>query len=416
MMSKHSPLVLILITVSNMAGGFFILPASLAPLGWLGLFGWLGAFLGALSLAMVFSVIAQRNAGIGMLPYIGKILGRRTEFVATCSYWLTCLVGNSAFIIVIVASLSHYFPILNDGLWAYLLSLVMIWIVLGLIVVNLRIAFGVQAFFAVLFVMILLAVIVVGFVLGHHAPSYHTVVDRSTFAIVLQASMLCFWCFMGIETGSILANRVHNPSRNVTIIVLSSVVITAVLCASTTAMLFYTLPQSVVAQSNAPLITFFTLYLGANMANVLGLVMSVIMLVSLVGWLMLQSEPLSYGASRGLFPQWLARGRGNAPVASLVLGAIAMSVVLLIQVSQTLLIQFEVLESWTVLNTLIPFFLVAWALYYTSQCEAHFISKGSALVAMMLVIILALAIPLSAWLYGVIFLVLSFGLKKSEIL
>ena len=136
------------------------------------------------------------------------------------------------------------------------------------------------------------------------------------------------------------------------------------------------------------------------------------MLVSLVGWLLLQSEPLHYGAKRGLFPMWLAQSsqNGNAPQASLLLGATAMSLVLFIQVSHQLLVQFEILESWTVLNTLIPFFLVALALLWRQKY--HPLIVLITVIAMFSVLILASAIPISAWLYGVIFLGLSFALKK----
>ena len=47
--------------VGNMIGsGVFLLPASLAPFGWNGVFGWFVTIAGALCLAYVFSSLSRR--------------------------------------------------------------------------------------------------------------------------------------------------------------------------------------------------------------------------------------------------------------------------------------------------------------------------------------------------------------------
>src|SRR5690348_1111982 len=100
----------------NMMGsGIFLLPATLAGIGSISVFGWLLTIVGACALALVFaklSVLLPKAGG----PYaftkqsFGSYLGFQTAFV----YWIGSWVGNIAVMIVIVSYLSSFFPSLHD--------------------------------------------------------------------------------------------------------------------------------------------------------------------------------------------------------------------------------------------------------------------------------------------------------------
>ena len=88
-----------LMVAGNMMGsGVFMLPANLAAIGSIAIFGWLITIVGAVALALVFSKLAQINPVAGG-PYgyakraFGDYMGYQTNMV----YWLANVVGKCRF-------------------------------------------------------------------------------------------------------------------------------------------------------------------------------------------------------------------------------------------------------------------------------------------------------------------------------
>lgn len=70
---------------SIIGAGIFVLPATLAPLGWNATIGWLISAGGALCLAFALARLASGGAGIQ--AHIEQVFGPRTAFVAAWAFW-----------------------------------------------------------------------------------------------------------------------------------------------------------------------------------------------------------------------------------------------------------------------------------------------------------------------------------------
>ena len=85
-----------LMVAGNMMGsGVFMLPANLAAIGSIAIFGWLITIVGAIALALVFSKLTQiYPAAGGPYAYSRKAFGDYMGYQTNLVYWLANVVGN----------------------------------------------------------------------------------------------------------------------------------------------------------------------------------------------------------------------------------------------------------------------------------------------------------------------------------
>jgi APA family basic amino acid/polyamine antiporter len=103
---------LLALVIGNMIGsGIYLLPATLAPLGWNQAIGWIVTLAGALCLALIFARLSAKvpRAG-GPYAYADAAFGPLAGYVAAWSYWVMTWVGNGAIAIAVVSNLSLIFP------------------------------------------------------------------------------------------------------------------------------------------------------------------------------------------------------------------------------------------------------------------------------------------------------------------
>ena len=103
------------IVAGNMMGsGIALLPANLAGLGSIAIFGWIIALIGALSLAYVYARLAtvnpQQGGPIAYAGEVSQVFGFQTGVLYYHANWI----GNLAIGITAVSYLSVFFPILNS--------------------------------------------------------------------------------------------------------------------------------------------------------------------------------------------------------------------------------------------------------------------------------------------------------------
>ena len=88
---------LALVMGSMIGSGVFLLPASLAPLGWNSVIGWIITVSGALCVASVFGALSKAlpKAG-GPYAYTRAAFGDGAGFAIAWAYWISMWVGNAA--------------------------------------------------------------------------------------------------------------------------------------------------------------------------------------------------------------------------------------------------------------------------------------------------------------------------------
>src|ERR1044072_3344992 len=135
------------LVVGNMIGsGLFLLPVSLAPLGWNSVYGWLLTIGCTLCLAYVFARLARDMAGgCGPFTYANEAFGPDAGFLIAWSYWISVWVTNATLAVAAVSNLSLIFPRLasTPGLPA-IAAIVPIWLFTFVNCLGVRCAGGVQ--------------------------------------------------------------------------------------------------------------------------------------------------------------------------------------------------------------------------------------------------------------------------------
>jgi APA family basic amino acid/polyamine antiporter len=110
--------------------GIFLLPASLAVYGGIGIFGWLLTSLGALLLALMFSRLSRMvpRAG-GPYVYTRQAFGDFVGFIVAWGYWISILSGNAAIAMALAGYLGVFWPAISGSpVWAATMALLNVWV------------------------------------------------------------------------------------------------------------------------------------------------------------------------------------------------------------------------------------------------------------------------------------------------
>ncbi|MFN0022947.1 MAG: amino acid permease [Parvularculaceae bacterium] len=332
------------LVVGNMIGsGVYLLPTSLAPLGWNSIFGWLLTIAGGLCLAFVFASLARAmpRAG-GPYAYTRAAFGPGAGFMVAWSYWIGVWVGNAAIATAGVSYLSVFFPQLatTTGLHA-VVTLAIIWI---LTAVNCRaaaLAGGVQVVTTVLKLIPLIAVIILaGLILGEKgaAAVQPFVAEKIAIGPITLAATLALWSLLGLESATVPADQVDAPEKTIPRATMIGTILTGAIYLFVCTSVILLQPPEVVAASNAPLADFIASRWGENAGRALAFFAAIGVFGALNGWILVQGELPHAMAKDGVFPAFFARAsaRGTPVNAHLVSSGLLTGVVLL-NYSETLI-------------------------------------------------------------------------------
>jgi APA family basic amino acid/polyamine antiporter len=172
---------------------------------------------------------------------------------------------------------------------------------------GIRASGWVQSVTTVLKVMPLLAIALLG--LFTVRPS--TIVAAHGIPLSLSgttsAVTLTLWALLGLESATIPADKVRDPSRTIPAATLLGTVVTALICIVACTAVLLLVPPQTLAQSNAPFVDLATQYWGTNAGKLLAVFAAISGFGALNGWILLQGELPNAMAKSGVFPQVFAR-------------------------------------------------------------------------------------------------------------
>jgi APA family basic amino acid/polyamine antiporter len=305
------------LVVGNMIGsGVFLLPASLAPFGWNAVFGWIMTIAGAFALAFVYARLAHAlpQEG-GPYAYAQAAFGPMVGFAVAWSYWLSVVVGNAAIATGSVSYLSVLFPVIGKvHSLPPLLTLGVIWSFTLLNCWGASVAGRFQAFTTLIKLLPLLAVLIVAgvaltqggphLILPFHASAIH-------FGSVSAAATLTLWALLGLESATVPADKVSDPTRTIPRATLIGTTFTGILYLVVCSAVLLMLPAAQLATSPAPFADFLERYWGGHAGSVVAAFAAMSGFGALIGWVLLQGELAYVMAVRGVFPNWLATTSAN---------------------------------------------------------------------------------------------------------
>ncbi|MFG1752673.1 amino acid permease [Streptosporangium sandarakinum] len=350
------------LVVGNIVGtGVFLLPAALAAYGTVSILAMALVSVGAIALAMVFGRLGARvPADGGPYAYAKDAFGEFPGFWNAWSFWLTAWIGNAA-IAVVWVNYADYFLGWDSPTAQTLLALAALWIPA---MVNLSGVRNIGTFAVVTTVLkfiplVFVAVAGLFFVRAANFGSFNAT-GGGWLAALSTAGALALFIYSGVESVTIVAERIRNPARNVGRASVYGVLICTAMYLLSTIAIFGIIPQRALTHSRAPFADAINTMFGGGVG---GGVMAACAVVSGIGaingWTMLVAEMPMAAARDGLFPRAFAReSRRGSPWFGVIVGTALTSLVVVYNYFGTTR-GFEKILLIGTFTTVVPYFFSA---------------------------------------------------------
>ena len=344
--------------------GVFLLPATLAPYGSISFLGWLVTSAGAIFIALVLGRLSSRTRRSGgFYVYSQEAFGDLTGFLMAWGYWIAIIFAITAISLAFAGYLGSVIPALGASNEIKMgVAAVLIWTLTAINIKGVGSGALVQLITTILKIMPLIIIIGLGLVAGtpDNIPPYNPQ-NLSLPSALSATALLTMWAFIGIEAGVVAAEDVIEPEKTIPRAVVAGTLTATLLYISATAAVMMLVPVEVLAESEAPfvdaakqlgswgpgLIAFGALVSTAGSAN---------------GNVFLGGQMPMAVAIDGLAPKFLARrNKGHAPVSALVISSVLATLLLLLNLNDTLIGAFTFLISMSTLCTLLPYAISALA-------------------------------------------------------
>ncbi|VBB05710.1 amino acid/polyamine transporter i [Lucifera butyrica] len=370
-----------LVTGSMIGGGVFSLPADMARGAGAGaiLIGWLITGVGMITLALVYQNLAVRKPELngGVYSYAKAGFGDYIGFNAAWGYWLSALLGNVSYAVMLFGALGYFFPVFGTGNNAVSIvcASILVWTLQALILRGVKEAALVNVLTTIaklVPIFLFLLVLVVAFNLktftfdlwGQANTDLGSVLDQ-----VKSTMLVTLWVFIGIEGAVVISGRAKDR-RDVGKATVMGLVGTLVIYVLVSVLSLGAMEQAKLAQLDTPSTAYVLEAVvgpwGAVVINA-GLVVS--LFGALLGWSILAAEIPFVAARDGILPKIFRKeNRNGSPVNSLFLTntLVQIALVLTLVSSST----YQALYSIASSAILIPYLfsgLYAWKLAATGE-------------------------------------------------
>lgn len=348
------------LVVGNMIGsGVFLLPSALASYGGASVLAWVFTATGAMLLALVFARLGRAFPKTGgPYAYSRRAFGDFVGFQTAWGYWIAVWAGNAAIAVAFVSYLGHFWDGLNtNSLLAVIVGLSAIWLLTAVNCAGIRQGGVVQAVTTIVKLVPLVAIATVG-LLWFDADSFGAFNPSgdSTFGAVNAAAALTLWAFIGLESATVPAEDVEDPTRTIPRSTIIGTAIAAAVYILGTVAVMGVIPADALAASGAPFADAATQMWGGWAGDAVAIGAIVSAFGALNGWILLQGQVPMAAARDGLFPRLFAKvSRNGTPVVGLVVSSVLVTALMAMNYNSSLVDQFTFVILLATLTTLIPY-------------------------------------------------------------
>lgn len=341
-----------LVVGNSIGSGVFLLPSALAPYGLNSLLAWGFTAIGALVLAVVFSQLSRAHPQAGG-PYAYTLLafGPFPAFIVAWGYWVSIWVGNAAIATGGVSYLSPLMPWIATVPGASAaVTLAVLWVLTFVNWYGIKASGWVQSVTTVLKVLPLLAIAALGLASVRSSHIAAAAIVPLSVGGTTAAATLTLWALLGLESATIPASKVRDPSRTIPRATLAGTLITALICILACSSVVLLMPPDALAKSNAPFVDVAQQFWGAAAGRWLAVFAAISAFGALNGWILLQGELPNVMAKGGVFPAAFGRdSEHQTPTFALVFssGLVTALILMNYQASMVRVFTFMVLLSTT---------------------------------------------------------------------
>jgi len=352
------------LVAGNMIGsGIFMLPSDLARLGSISLFSWVATTFGAFCLALVFSKMSLLipKSG-GPYAYVQAGFGDFIGFQTAYYYWIAIWVGNCGIIVALIGYLRVFFPELANAGLGTMVGLAIVWVITAINLAGVHTAGKVQLITTILKLIPILLIAIFGWWYIH--PEYFTesfnVTGKSDFSAFSHGATLTLWAFLGVESATIPAASVDNPTRNIPLATLLGTAIAAIAYIASSAAIMGMLPASVLAEAVSPFAAAAKIIFGQWGEWIIAAGACISCIGVLNGWILVQGQIPMAAADDNLFPKIFAkRNKHDVPMWGLIITSFFISLFLWLSRSSDLVNQFQLIILIAATTTLVAYLYTA---------------------------------------------------------
>jgi len=349
-----------MLVAGNMIGtGVFLLPANLASVGGIAVFGWVAATAGAAALGLVFAKLGQLDPQEGgPYAYARDFLGPYVGFQTNYIYWFGNWIGNIAIALAAVGYLAEFIPAISTPPASVFATAGVIWLLTFVNIRGPRVVGALETWTMSLALIPILGIAFLGwfwFDAGTFQTGWNVSGGSSAHAITRAAS-IALWAFMGIESAAVSAGVIENPKRNIPLATMLGLGLLAVVYILSSTVIMGIIPHAELQVSHAPFAEAARLALGTPAMVVIAMCAILKSVGSLGGWMLLVGQSAKAAADDGMFPAVFGRlNRHGVPGRGLAIVGVLMTIVLFSTMSPTIADQFGRIIDLAVILAVVPY-------------------------------------------------------------
>jgi APA family basic amino acid/polyamine antiporter len=384
------------LVIGNMIGsGVFLLPATLAAFGGVGIIGWVFSSVGAILLALVFgnlSSILPKSSG-GPYAYTKVGLGEFPAYLVAWGYWISIWCTNAAIAVALVGYLGVLFPVLTSNVYSSVATgLFFVWFFTWINSKPIRTIGIVQIFTTILKIVPLLMLGLIGIFYINTEHLFPTTESTdSLFVMITATTTLTFFAFLGMESATIPSGNIANPEKTIKRATILGTIITAALYMLSFVAVLGIVPAESLMKSDAPFADAASIIWGDFGKYLVAIGAIISTMGALNGWILIQGQIPMAAAKDDLFPKVFKRtNKNNSPIIGIVISSVLASVLMLFNYSKSLADAFKFMMLLSTLSVLTPY------LFSIATYALLTIKRGSKKIVQKLILSI-LAFSFSIW-------------------
>ncbi len=316
--------VLAFVVGSQLGSSVFLMPPQLAPYGFWGICGWAISGMGAVMLALAFSILAQHNTSRGSPHvYVCEAFGHHAAFYVAWVHWVISWLSSVTLIVIAVGALESVVG--KFGVFRVWVEVLLILLIMSMNIKSLALSGIFERIFSFLKVLpvVIIPIICLPFLnIGHWDPPH----DVFPFEAVKISALLTFWGFIGVETGTTMMNAVKNARVIVPRALFWGTLLVAVLYACNSAVILGLVPRELLVHSEDAYNTVLHVHFGGSWAPFLSCISFVMLMGTLNSWLFASGQISMIAAQDGLFPVFFEKINSRGiPVGGIVVTALLLA-------------------------------------------------------------------------------------------
>ena len=348
------------LVVGNMIGsGIYLLPSSLAFLGAISIYGWIISGLGAILIAILFgrlSKLVPKSGGPYQFPKEG--FGEFIGFMSGWGYWVSVVLTNASIAMVFAGYFLIFFPEWqNSSMASVLVTLAAIWFLTWLNARGVRSGGKMQLVTTLLKIIPLIAVTLGGFLFFNIDNFFPMNLSGESDLVAIGAAVsLTLFAFLGIESATVPAGNVKNPTKTIPKATLIGTLVTLFIYILSSISIIGMIPAEDLANSTAPLADAAFIIWGEKGRIFVGLGAIISTFGALNGWILIQGQmPFAMAEDNLLPPIFKKLSKRDFPLYGMLISSFLITIIVLANQSKGLVEIFTMLILFGTFLTLITY-------------------------------------------------------------